>query len=75
MNATQWILVLLAQGCDQKTWHGPNLKHSLKDYLGRAGILALDRIVTTSGNLRLHAAHWKYVVRRKREGASVDPLL
>jgi hypothetical protein len=52
MNATQWILVLLAQGCDQKTWHGPNLNHSLKGYLGRAGILALDRAVTTSGNLR-----------------------
>jgi hypothetical protein len=51
MNATQWILVLLAPGCDQKTWHGPNLKQSLKGISVEQASWRPGRAVTTSGNV------------------------
>jgi hypothetical protein len=59
------LLEILEQGYRKKAWHGPNLKQSLR------GVSADDaawRPAPGSHNIweeALHAAYWKYVVRRR----------
>ena len=60
------ILVdLLDEAFDKKSWHGPNLRGSLR---GVAALQAAWRPGPDRHNiweLALHAAYWKYVVRRR----------
>lgn len=68
MKAETMILALLAEGYSKKTWHGPNLRQSLK---GIAAKEAAWRPAAGRHNiweLALHAAYWKYAVRRRIEG-------
>ena len=68
MRNHEWILALLEEGYEQKTWHGPNLRQSLK---GVSAKQAAWRPASGRHNiweLTLHAAYWKYAVRRKLEG-------
>jgi DinB superfamily len=68
MSDDSVLLALLEQGYSKKTWHGPNLCQSLK---GVSAKQAAWRPVAGRHNiweLTLHAAYWKYVVRRKLEG-------
>lgn len=63
-----YLVQLLDSGYSMKSWHGPNLKGSIRgvspDLAGwRAG---LER--HSIGEIVLHAAYWKYVVRRKLRG-------
>lgn len=58
----------LAEAFDRKSWHGPNLRSALR------GVTA-EQAAWRPGNgrhniweLALHAAYWKYVVRRKLTG-------
>jgi DinB superfamily len=62
------LLRLLEEGYEKKTWHGPNLKQSIK---GVSAIEAAWRPGPGRHNIwevTLHAAYWKYAVRRKIEG-------
>lgn len=62
------VLALLNEAYEKKTWHGPNLKQSLK---GVSVVQATWRPGTGRHNiweLTLHAAYWKYAVRRRIEG-------
>jgi hypothetical protein len=62
------ILTLLDEAYKTNTWHGPNLWQSLKGVTPRQ---AAWRPVPGRHNIweeTLHAAYWKYVVRRKLEG-------
>ncbi len=68
MRTEKWILALLQEGYERKTWHGPNLRQSLK---GVSAKQAAWRPVAGRHNiweLTLHAAYWKYAVRRQLEG-------
>lgn len=68
MNAASLVLALLDEGYEEKTWHGPNLKQSLKGVTARQ---AAWRPGTGRHNIwefTLHAAYWKYTVRRRIEG-------
>jgi hypothetical protein len=68
MDSAKLILALLDEAYEKKTWHGPNLRQSLK---GVSAKQAAWRPGTGRHNiweLTLHAAYWKYVVRRKIEG-------
>ena len=68
MRNHDWILALLEEGYERKTWHGPNLRQSLK---GVSAKQAAWRPASGRHNiweLTLHAAYWKYAVRRKLEG-------
>ena len=63
------ILALLDESYSKKTWHGPNLRQSLK---GVTVEQAAWRPASGRHNiweLTLHAAYWKYAVRRRLEGA------
>jgi hypothetical protein len=64
----QLILALLDEAYERKTWHGPNLKQSLKGVTAKQ---AAWRPWSGSHNIweeTLHAAYWKYAVRRRLEG-------
>ena len=62
------LLDLFEEAFARKTWHGPNLWQSLK------GVTAKQAAWRTAPNRHniweetLHAAYWKYAVRRRLEG-------
>lgn len=68
MKTDELVLALLEEGYSRKTWHGPNLRQSLK---GVSAAEAARRPAPGRHNiweLALHAAYWKYAVRRRIEG-------
>jgi hypothetical protein len=68
MKADHLVLALFAEGYSRKTWHGPNLRQSLK---GVSASQAAWRPAAGRHNiweLTLHSAYWKYAVRRRIEG-------
>lgn len=68
MNTQKLVLALLDEAYARKTWHGPNLKQSLK---GVSVVEAAWRPGPGRHNIwevALHAAYWKYTVRRRIEG-------
>ena len=69
MEQAKLILTLLDEAYEKKTWHGPNLKQSLK---GISAKQAAWRPGPRRHNIweeTLHAAYWKYAVRRRLEGS------
>jgi len=68
MQNSHLILPLIDQAYDKTAWHGPNLKQSIR---GVTAAQAAWRPAPGRHNIweeTLHAAYWKYVVRRKLEG-------
>ena len=62
------LLDLLDEAFDKKSWHGPNLRGSIR---GVTAAQASWRPAPGRHNiweLTLHAAYWKYVVRRRITG-------
>ncbi len=62
------ILALLDEAYSKKTWHGPNLSQALKGVTAKQ---AAWRPAPARHNIweeTLHAAYWKYAVRRRLEG-------
>lgn len=67
LNSAELILALLDEAYEKKTWHGPNLKQSMKGITARQ---AAWRPAPGRHNIweeALHAAYWKYAVRRRIE--------
>jgi len=68
MDSRATILALYDEAFAKKAWHGPNLWQSLK------GVTAEDAAWRPAPNRHniweevLHAAYWKYAVRRRLEG-------
>src|ERR1043166_3517437 len=62
------LLQLIDQGYDKKSWHGPNLRGSLRGMSARLAAVrpAADR--HSLAEIALHAAYWKYTVRRRLRG-------
>lgn len=68
MDDNALLLALLEEAYQRKTWHGPNLRQSLKGVTAKQ---AAWRPRSGRHNIweeTLHAAYWKYAVRRKLEG-------
>jgi hypothetical protein len=62
------LLALIDQGFDKASWHGPNLRSSIR---GVSASLAAQRPGKGRHNIWeqvLHAAYWKYVVHRRLTG-------
>jgi hypothetical protein len=75
MKTEALILALLGEGYAKKTWHGPNLRQSL---VGVSAKQAAWRPAPGRHNiweLALHAAYWKYAVRRRIEGGKRGSFL
>ena len=62
------LLVLLDQAFERKSWHGPNLRGSIR------GLSAADATWRPGAGrhciaeIAVHAAYWKYAVRRRLTG-------
>lgn len=68
MNNHAILLALIDEAYTKKTWHGPNLSQALK---GVSAKQAAWRPAPNRHNIweeTLHAAYWKYAVRRRLEG-------
>jgi hypothetical protein len=58
----------LAEAFDRKSWHGPNLRSALRGVTAEQGAWRPGKGRHNIWELALHAAYWKYVVRRKLTG-------
>jgi len=68
MNNHALLLALLNEGYARKTWHGPNLRQSLKGVTVKQAAWRPSPGRHNIWEFALHAAYWKYAVRRKLEG-------
>jgi hypothetical protein len=68
MKTDRIILALLEEGFSRKTWHGPNLVQSLKGISARQAAWRPAPGRHNIWEVVLHAAYWKYAVRRRIEG-------
>jgi len=68
MNKNELVLALLEEGYSRKTWHGPNLRQSLKGVSARQAAWRPAPGRHNIWELTLHSAYWKYAVRRRIEG-------
>jgi DinB superfamily len=68
MDADSILLHLFEEGFDRKTWHGPNLWQSLKGVTARQAAWRPGPDRHNIWELTLHAAYWKYAVRRRLQG-------
>ncbi len=68
MDSADLILVLLDEAYEERTWHGPNLRQSLRGVTAKQAAWRPARGRHNIWEIALHAAYWKYVVRRKIEG-------
>lgn len=62
------ILDLLQEGYERKTWHGPNLRQALKGIPAKQAAWRPAPGRHNIWELAVHAAYWKYAVRRKLQG-------
>jgi hypothetical protein len=62
------ILALLDEGYRKKTWHGPNLCQSLKGVSANQAAWRPGPARHNIWEVTLHAAYWKYAVRRRLDG-------
>jgi hypothetical protein len=62
------VLAVLDEAYEKKTWHGPNLKQSLKGVTARQAAWRPGRGRHNIWEVALHAAYWKYALRRRIEG-------
>ena len=68
MNSIQLILALLDEAYEKKTWHGPNLRQALKGVTAEQAAWRPGRGRHNIWEETLHAAYWKYAMRRRVEG-------
>ena len=68
MTSSQLVLALLDEAYEKKTWHGPNLRQSLKAVSAKQAARRPGPGRHNIWEVMLHAAYWKYAVRRRIEG-------
>jgi hypothetical protein len=62
------LLALLDEAFERKAWHGPNLRGSLRGVTAREAAWRPGPGRHNIRELALHAAYWKYAVRRMLTG-------
>jgi hypothetical protein len=62
------LLGLLDEGFDRKAWHGPNLRGSLRGLAAAEAARRPGRGRHNVWEVAVHAAYWKYAVRRRLTG-------
>jgi hypothetical protein len=67
-TALRVLLDLLDEAFDKKSWHGPNLRGSIRGVSARDAAWRPFPAGHNIWELTLHAAYWKYVVRRRLTG-------
>jgi len=62
------FLDLIDEAFDKTSWHGPNLRGSIRGVSARQAAWRVAPGRHNIWELTLHAAYWKYVVRRRITG-------
>jgi hypothetical protein len=62
------LLDLLDEAFDKKSWHGPNLRGSIRGVTAEQAAWRPAPKRHNIWELTLHAAYWKYVIRRRITG-------
>jgi hypothetical protein len=62
------LLQILDEAFEKKAWHGPNLKGSLRGVTARQAAWRPARGRHNIWEIAVHAAYWKYAVRRRLRG-------
>jgi uncharacterized damage-inducible protein DinB len=62
------LLALLDRGYDHPSWHGPNLRAALSRLTPRQAMWRPGRGRHNIWEVAVHAAYWKYTVRRRLLG-------
>jgi hypothetical protein len=62
------LLDLLDEAFDKKSWHGPHLRSSIRGVTATQAAWRPQPGAHNIWELTLHAAYWKYVVRRRISG-------
>src|SRR5262249_48805926 len=70
MKGSELLLNVLEEGYSKKAWHGPNLKQALKGVTAKEAAWRPARGRHNIWEEALHAAYWKYDVRRTLEGGT-----
>lgn len=68
MKPPQLLLALLDEAYEKRTWHGPNLKQSIRGVTAKQAAWRPGQGRHNIWELTLHAAYWKYALRRRMEG-------
>ena len=68
MDSAKLVLALLDEAYEKKTWHGPNLKQSIKGVTAKQAAWRPGPRRHNIWEVTLHAAYWKYAVQRRIEG-------
>ena len=64
----EFLLTLLDEAFDKLSWHGPNLRGAIRGVSAEEAAWRPQSRAHNIWELTLHAAYWKYVVRRKLTG-------
>jgi uncharacterized damage-inducible protein DinB len=62
------LLNLIDQAYEKKAWHGPNLRGSLRGLTAAEAAWRPEPQRRSIAEIVLHAAYWKYIVRRRLRG-------
>ncbi len=62
---TKFLLTLIDEAFDRKSWHGPNLKGTLRGLSAAQAVWRPQPGRHNIWELVLHTAYWKYAVRRR----------
>lgn len=65
---TNELINLLDEAFDKKSWHGPNLRGSIRGLTAEQAAWRPGPNRHNIWELTLHAAYWKYVARRRLTG-------
>lgn len=68
MSERQLVLRLLDEAYDRRAWHGPNLRQSIRGVSARQAARRPGRGRHNIWEIVIHAAYWKYAVRRRLLG-------
>jgi hypothetical protein len=68
MNTGKLLLQILDEGYTKAAWHGPNLRQSLRGVSAQRAAWRPGRGRHNIWEEALHAAYWKYALRRRIEG-------
>lgn len=62
------LLALIDEAFEKKAWHGPNLRGSIRGVTARQAAWRSSDERHNIWEIVLHAAYWKYIVRRRLLG-------
>ena len=68
MTNLELILAALDEAYERKSWHGTNLRGSLRGMTAEEAIWRPSPERHNAWELAVHAAYWKYAVRRRLRG-------